>query len=149
MADPAWDRGEGEDGEEIVFVETVSTARRGRALLFASAMIGGIILGVGVVGAVWGDNKLLSTYDEFEYQTRLVQEINPAERDGALTHAARLDEKDMVAHIEYWRLRREYDRLCATARSMGRGGNCLEWEWNEPPPAPEGVAPRDSRTRAS
>jgi|GEM_PF-2863638 len=146
MAEPAWDRGEGEDGEPIVFVETISTSRRGRALLFVSAMLGGLVLGIGVVGAVWGGSKLLSTYDQFEHQTRLVQEINPEERDGTLTEAARLDEQDYVVATEYKNLRARYDELCASARRLNRGGDCHEREWNEPPRLPEGVA-RPERDR--
>ncbi|WP_395646995.1 hypothetical protein [Terricaulis sp.] len=143
MAEPAWDRGEGEDGEQIVFVETVSTARKGRGLLVASALVGGLMLGVGIVGAVWGGTKLLSTYEEFQRQTELVQEADPAERDGVLTEAARLDERDYVAATEYWRLRSEYEQLCRQAERRGRG-ECREWY--DPPPLPEG-ATRPERDR--
>lgn len=149
MSDAAWDRGEGEDGEEIVFVETVSTARRGRSLLFISALLGGLVLGVGIVGALWGGNTLRTTYEEFQRQTDLVQKINPSERDGLVTEAARLDERDKAANSEYWRLRDDYDRLCARARALGRGNNCHEWEWNDPPAPPTTVEPRRSANSRS
>jgi len=144
MAEPAWDRGEGEDGEPVVFVETVSTARRGRALLFASALFGGLMLGAGLVGAVWGGVKLFGTYEEFQRQTRLVQQVDQDARDNALEQAARLDEQDYIAAREYWRLRARHRELCQQARSRGRGGECLERErdWNDPPPLPEGVPSR-------
>lgn len=139
--DAAWDRGEGEDGEEIVFVETISTSRKGRALLFASAMFGGLVLGVGVVGAVWAGAKLVGTYGEFQTQRELVQEINPAENEGTFSQAARLDEQDKFASREYWQLRSYYDRLCADVRRRDSARECVEW--SNPPRVPEGVEPRD------
>lgn len=131
MAERAWDHGEGEDGEQIVFVETVSTARKGRGLLVASALVGGLMLGVGIVGAVWGGSKLLSTYAEFKNQT----ELAPA-NDDPLEQFARLDERDYVAATEYWKLRADNEELCMEAQRRRRG-QCTQWP--DPAPLPEGM----------